>query len=104
MLGMRRQQVKEITTTPKFGYYKEFIVDTEHIVESNNVLVPTDLSKDVDFLLQLCNVLWIIAEHDALASILLSLSRPSTVAFRLSTRCNTDLAIGALANHKISMK
>jgi hypothetical protein len=61
MFGMGGQEMKEITATTQLGYYKEFIVDTKDVVKPNDIVVSTQFSEDIDFFLELGNVLWVIA-------------------------------------------
>jgi hypothetical protein len=77
MLWVGCKQVKEITATSKFRYYEQFIIDTEDIVEANDVFVSTNFTKNIHFFLQLRDILRVVSEHNTLACKLLSLSRSS---------------------------
>ena len=105
MFGMSRQQVKQVTTASQLCYYKEFIVDAKNVVQTNDVVVSSQLAQDIDFFLQLGNVLWIVAKHDALAGKLFPLSRSTgLVSFRFTPGRDADLTVGALANDQVSVK
>ena len=106
MLGMRRQQVKQVATTSQLGYYKEFIVDTKDVVQSNDIVVPAKFAQDIDFLLQLGNVLGVVAEHDTLAGKLFPLAGPvgGLVSLRFAAGRNADLSVAALANDQVAVQ
>jgi len=106
MFGMSRQQVKQVTTASQFGYYKEFVVDTKDIVQTNDIVMSTKLAQDIDFFLQLGNVLWIIAEHDTLARKLFSFAtaRGGCVSFGFPATGNADLSVRALSNDQVSVQ
>lgn len=106
MLGMSRQQVKQVTATSQLGYYKQLIVDAKDIVQSNDIVMSSQLSQDIDFLLQLGNVLGVIPQHDTLAGKLFPFAR--SVAGRVSLRFapggNADLSVTALANDQVAVQ
>jgi hypothetical protein len=51
MLGVRREQVKQVTSTSKFCNNKQLIIDAKDIIKSNDIGVTTQFAKDVDFFL-----------------------------------------------------
>ena len=96
--------MEQIPTTAQFGYYKELVVDTENVVEPNDVLVAPQLAQHVDFFLELGDILGVVAEHDTLAGKLFALAIACGVAFGFPSARNTHLSITALANHQVSMQ
>ena len=105
MLWMSSKQVEQVSTTPQFGYYEEFIVHAKDIEETNYVVVATKLPQYVYLLLQLRNVLRIVAEHDAFASKLLPLTRSTrSVTLRFAPGSNTNLTIRTLSNDQVTVK
>ena len=106
MFGMSSQQVKQVSSTSQLGYYEQLIVDTKDIIQSNDIVVPSQFSQDIDFFLQLGNVLGVIAEHNTLASKLFPLSRAvaGRVSLRFAPRGNAHLTIAALANDQVTVQ
>lgn len=107
MLGMGREQMEQVPSTSQFRYYKQLIVDTKDIVQTNDIVMSPQFAQDIDFFLQLGNVLWIIAQHDTLAGKLFSFSRAMGrgigVSFWFTSRGNADLSVGALSNDQVSV-
>jgi hypothetical protein len=94
MLRVCSQEMKKVTSASQFRYYKEFIVHTKDIVQSNNIHMSPKFSEHIDFLLQFGNVFRIAAKHDAFARKLLSLSTSSTcVALRFTSRGDAYLSV-----------
>mmetsp|Transcript_8249 Transcript_8249/g.20302 ORF Transcript_8249/g.20302 Transcript_8249/m.20302 type:complete len:289 (-) Transcript_8249:526-1392(-) len=106
VLGVGGEEVKEISAPSQLRYYKELVVHTKDIVQTNDVVVSPELPENIDFLLELGNVLWVVPEHDALAGKLFSL--PASVGTQmplgLSPGGNADLSIGTFSNDQISVQ
>ena len=105
---MGGEQVEQVTPSSQLRYYKELIIDTKDVVESNDIVVAPQFAQDIHLLLQLGNVLWVVSQHDALAGKFLSLSRPMSsrghVSLGFSARSNANLAVGPLSNDQIAVE
>lgn len=104
---MGREEVEQIPASSQLRYYKELVVDTKDVVQSNDIVVAPQFPEDVDFLLQLGDVLGVVPEHDALAGKLLSLSGPSAsrhVSLGLSAGGDADLSVGSFPNDQIAVE
>lgn len=51
MLGVRRQEMKQVATSSQLGNDEELIVDAKDIVETNDVIVTTKFPQDIYFFL-----------------------------------------------------
>mmetsp|Transcript_4416 Transcript_4416/g.9237 ORF Transcript_4416/g.9237 Transcript_4416/m.9237 type:complete len:277 (-) Transcript_4416:614-1444(-) len=106
VLGVGGEEVKEIPAPSQLRYYKELVVHTKDVVQTDDVVVSPELPENIDFLLELGNVLWVVPEHDALAGKLFSL--PASVGTQmplgLSPGGDADLSVGTFSNDQISVQ
>ena len=99
VLGVRSQEMKEVTSTSQFGYYKKFVIHTEHIVQSNDIDMAPKLAQHIDFFLQFGNVLGVTSQHDTFAGKLLAFATSATrVTLRFAPRGNAHLTVGSFPN------
>lgn len=99
--------MEQVTPSSQLRYYKEFIVDTKDIVQPNHVVVASQFAKNVNFFLELGNVLGVVSEHDTLARKFLSFSgSPASrhVPLGFSAGRDAHLAVGTFSDHEIAME
>lgn len=100
--------MKEIASAPEFSDNKELIINTKNVVETNYIVVSSQLTKHVYLLLKLRNVFWVVPKDDALAGKFLPLTSTRTrarcVPLGLATRRYANLTVRTLPNYKVSMQ
>ena len=97
--------MKQVTATTQLRYYKELVVDTKDVIKPNDVIMSPKLTQDIDLLLQLGDVLGVIAQHDAFAGELFPFTRATILmSFWFTPRGNTDLTVGSLSNNQVSVQ
>mmetsp|Transcript_38344 Transcript_38344/g.114796 ORF Transcript_38344/g.114796 Transcript_38344/m.114796 type:complete len:207 (+) Transcript_38344:804-1424(+) len=115
--------MEQVATPPQLSDDKKLIVDAEHVIEPNDILVSPQFPQDVHLLLELRDVLRVVPKDNTLAGKLLAFARAATtiaatpsstslprptatagVALGLAAGGNAYLAIGPLPNDKVSME
>lgn len=106
MLGVGGEEVKQIPAPSKLCYYEQLIVHTKDVVQTNDIVVSPKFPENINFLLELGNVLGVVSEHDTLAGKLFSLTASigAQMPLGLSPGGNADLSVGSLSNDQISVQ